>query len=100
MGRWKDTEVRFLREACELVPARAAFFAALALAFCADATEQDGQILAATRDKRPSAPLGAVVLALVVFAVAILSKRRRPVSRVLGKCAGVESGDCCYEYPG
>ncbi len=30
-GRWKETEVRFLVCAWELVPARAAFFAALAL---------------------------------------------------------------------
>ena len=32
LGRWKETEVRTLREECACVPWSAAFFAALALA--------------------------------------------------------------------
>ena len=75
LGRWKETEVRFLRYAWELVPARAAFFAALAFAFCEAAIDKAQYHL-----RLPMGiycvPLGAELLALVVFALAILSSRR------------------------
>jgi hypothetical protein len=58
LGRWKETEVRFLRCACEFVPARAAFFAALALAFWAEASVPNTQNLHTVSPNRKTYPWG------------------------------------------